>query len=105
MIENIGTIRLFYPMLFLTIGIILVVLICSAKSVMINFKGQDAESLRLTDTTTKMKDMHTDVIKTDFTVAHEKEIHHLEKMVQEINKNVDLLLERVTKLEQNQIKE
>lgn len=99
MTETVINLKLFYPMLFLTIGIIFVVLICSAKSVMINFKGQDAENLRLTDTTTKMKDMHADVIKTDFTVAHEKEIHSLEKMVQEIRDDVDLLLERVTSLE------
>lgn len=99
--NTIWTVNLFYPMLFLTIGIILVVLICSAKSVMINFKGQESENFRLSDTTTKMKDMHKEAIKVDFTSAHEKELHKLELMVQDLNQKFDLLLKRIINIENN----
>ena len=89
------TLKLFYPTLFITIGVILVVLICSAKSVMINFKGQDSENFRLSDTTTKMKDMHSEVVKAEFTEAHEKEIHSLEVKTHSLELKTDRMEELI----------
>ena len=44
--EYVLNLKLFYPMLFITLGIVLVVLICSAKSVMINFKDKDSQNFQ-----------------------------------------------------------
>ena len=101
------TFKLFYPMLFITIGIVAIILICSAKSVLINFKDKDSQNFQFKthveehqDTTTKMKDMHNEVVKVEFTPQHEKEIHHLEVMVKEIRDDVNLLFERIALIEQ-----
>ena len=51
------------------------------------------------DTTSKMKDMHNEVVKVEFTPAHEKEIHHLEVMVKEIRDDINKLFDRVAYLE------
>lgn len=106
MIEQIATIRLFYPMLFLTIVIIAVVLIFAIKAILIKFKDDDSQNFRFkthvdehTDTTSKMKSMHDNVVKVDFTVSHEKELHLLEQNVKELNIKVDLLMEKVIAIE------
>ena len=82
MIEHGANIHLFYPMLFITVGIILVVFICSVKAILIKFKDKDSQNFIFqthvqehTDTTSKMADMHKQVV---FTEAHEHELDTLE---------------------------
>lgn len=103
--EDIITLKLFYPMLFTTIVIISVVLICAVKSGF-QFKTHVDEHI---DTTDKFSKSHTEVV-SGLPIVYHKEIHNLEKEVKntnsriielakEINEKMDLLVERVTKLE------
>ena len=97
----------FYPMLFTTIiaiAIITGLVITKLKdSNLFNniFNKHTDEHI---DTTDKMKSMHDNVVKADFTQSHEKEIHDIEtrlkKVEQDIienNKKLDFLLENVVK--------
>lgn len=107
------TFHLFYPMLFTTIGVITIVLIFATKSILIKYKDNDSQNFRFKthveehiDTTNKMSKMHDNVIKVDFTDKHEKELDFLEKALEkvqkevgELNSKVDLLIEKVAKIE------
>ena len=106
--ETAWSINIFYPILFITISVVTIVLICSVKTIMIKFKDNDSENYRFKahieehiDTTDKFKNISDDIIKTQFTVAHEKELHNLEIMVEELNQKFDLLLERIIRIENN----
>lgn len=115
MITPIATLRLFYPMLFLTIGIIAIVLIFAVKNVLIKFKDNDSENFRFKthsdehqDTTAKMKQMRDIVVPVKYTSVQEKELHYIECGLKElqynvaaINKRVDDLASRVLQLENN----
>lgn len=113
---DIVTIKFFYPMLFTTIGIIIVVLIFAVKNVLIKFKDNDSENFRFkthieehTDTTTKLSKMHDNVIHIKFGEEHEleldvleKELKKLQENVKELNTKVDILFNKIIKLEQNE---
>lgn len=105
----------FYPMLFTTIGIISLALIFAVKAILIKFKDTDSKNFLFkthveehTDTTSKMAQMHDNVIKVDFTEKHEKEFDSLERglkdldnKVKDLKIQVDKLIERVIELENN----
>lgn len=118
---DIVSMSFFYPMLFGTL-IILILAVCSViKSRNGNMTFKDMFSLSSNnakeitiDTTDKMKDMHTEVIKV-LPDAYEHELHKLnsdvrtntdkitrvEALAQELNDKFDLLLQRVIELEKN----
>ena len=105
MIENVQ-IHLFYPLLFLSIiTLIVTVGVVIAKKYNDNtftnvfYKSSDNAkdvTIKITDS---MQQMHTEVVKTEFTEQHERELHHIEKTLQEISDNLTLLTERVIILE------
>lgn len=121
MITQIARFHFFYPMLFTTF-IIAILAICSViKSRNGNMTFKDMFSLSSNnakeitiDTTDKMKDMHTEVIKV-LPETYEHELHKLntdvksntdkitrvEALAQELNDKFDLLLQRVIELEKN----
>lgn len=115
MITQIATIHLFYPMLF-TVLIVLIIAVCSvikSRNGNMTFKdmfcksSDNAKEITL-DTTSKMADMHNNIVKLDFTSVHEKELDQLEKgykklkeNVEYLNEKVDELFERIIKLEIN----
>ena len=102
------TINLFYPMLFTTIVIILVVLICAVKSGF-QFKTHVDEHK---DTTGKFSKAHTEVID-GLPIQYHKELHSLEvsvednrnkmqeiiQIVTDMNNKLDLAIERIIELE------
>ena len=104
--NTVWTINLFYPL----IAFILIVLIIAISSViksrngnmtfkdMFSKSSDNAKEITI-DTTNKMTNMHNEVVKMQFTSAHEAELHKLEFMVNDLNQKFDLLLERVIKLE------
>ena len=105
MTETVISLRLFYPMLFLTIGVVLVLLICSVKTILINFKDKDSQDFQFkthceehTDTTGKMKGMHNEVVEHALPKEYESELHTLEVMVRELNDKVNYLYEEFLKL-------
>lgn len=107
--------NLFYPMLF-TVLIVLIIAVCSvikSRNGNMTFKdmfcksSDNAKEITL-DTTSKMADMHNNIVKLDFTNIHEKELDQLEKglkklkeNVEDLNEKVNELLERIIKLEIN----
>lgn len=107
------TMNFFYPMLFITLGVVLTVLITSTKAVLIKFKDKDSQNFMFKthcdehiDTTEKMKDMHKEVVQVKFCPEHEREFDALEKSVKELqdnvsdlNKQIDILFERIVQLE------
>ena len=106
--NTIWTVNLFYPMIAITFIILIIAITSIIKSRNGNMtfkdmfcKSSDNAKQITIDTTTKMKDMHNEVIKVDFTSAHEKELHKLELMVQDLNQKFDLLLKRVINIENN----
>lgn len=101
-------IKLFYPMLFTAIAMVLIVFICSTKAVLIRFKDNNSEDFRFKthvqehmDITDKMKDMHNKVV---FTESHEKELDTLEKGFDKLTKDVEELKEKVDLLVSEMIK-
>ena len=124
--EYVLNLKLFYPMLFLTIGVIAVA-ICSVikfKNGNLTFKDIFAKhddnnkdiffrhSEEHEKTTDKMKDMHHDVVGClpqqyeteldDIELAVDKNTTKLEKLtndVEEINNKIDLLVSRIVELE------
>lgn len=105
MVESVQ-IHLFYPLLFLviitliiTIGVVITKKYNDNTFTNVFYKSNDNAkdvTIHVTDT---MKDMHSDVVKTEFTSAHEAEFHYIEKTLQEILDNLTLLTERVIRLE------
>lgn len=105
---DIITIRLFYPMLFIMITIIATLIIFAIKAILIKFKDCDSENFRFKthidehiDTTSKMTSLHDKVIKVDFTTSHEKELDAIEKLLQKLDDKVEMLSNKVIKLEDN----
>lgn len=113
MIEQVTQIHLFYPLLALVL-IVLIVAICSVIKYRngnltfkdIFFKSSDNAKEITVDTTDKMAKMHDNVVKLDFNSSHENELHSLETglkelqdNVKDLEKKVDLLIERVVNLE------
>ena len=112
MIEDIVSIRFFYPMLFSTIIIIAIIIgLIIAKGKDNNLFGNNfnKHSDEHIDTTDKFSKAHTEVI-TRLPEEYEKELHSLEDNVktvqdqliataEDINAKLDLLIERVAKLE------
>lgn len=111
MIDNIQ-IHLFYPLLFLTIiTLIATVGVVIAKKYNDNtftnvfYKSNDNAkdvTIHVTDT---MKDMHSDVVKAEFTEQHERELHNMEKTLIEISEKLTLLTTRVMRLEQEKLRD
>ena len=105
--------KLFYPMLFTTITIITIAIAIIIGLVKAKTKDNglfnnifNRHSDEHEDITDKMKSMHDNVIHVEFSEKHEKEFHSLECNIKELQKNlkelkqqVDLLVERVIKLE------
>ena len=96
------TINLFYPMLF-TVIVIAIIAICSVikyRNGNMTFKdmfsksSDNAKEVTI-DTTTKMKDMHSEVVKAEFTEAHEKEIHSLEVKTHSLEFKTDRMEELI----------
>ena len=121
MITQIAEIKLFYPMLFLTIGFIAVVIgivLIKGKDVKIFNKSSDnIKELALDnnkthiDTTDKFSKAHTEVI-TALPQHYEDELHSLEKAVkntddklialaEDVNRKLDMIIERIVILENN----
>ena len=116
MVEDITTLKLFYPILFFVIGVIITVLIFSCKTVLIKFKEKDSEDFRFKthvdehiDTTGKFSKAHTEII-AGLPIEYHQELHCLEEKVKnvesqlilltvDINKKLDLMIERISKLE------
>jgi len=108
---EITTINLFYPLLFIVL-IVLIVAICSvikSRNGNMTFKdmfsksSDNAKEITI-DTTGKMANMHSEVIKAEFTEAHEKEIHELEvkihrmeQLINSIKDDIDLLMKEYHK--------
>lgn len=106
--ENI-TINLFYPCIFLTIIVLIitvgiVIVKCKDSTLVQNIfsKSNDNAKEVTINTTNKMEKMHEDVVKIDFSTSHEKELHTLELMVKELNRKVDILVDKVANLEKKQ---
>ena len=100
--ENI-TINLFYPMLFVVIGLLIivsgVVLIKCKDSNLFNsiFNRHVDEHI---DTTDKFSKAHTEVVERTLPPVYEKELHSLEKnnkrifdILESINNKLDMLIE------------
>lgn len=115
MIEQVTQIHLFYPLLALVL-IVLIVAICSVIKYKngnltfkdIFFKSTDNAKEVTIDTTNKMKSMHDNVIKVDFTSNHEHELHSIEcnlkkieEDIEELKTIVNSLLARVIELEKD----
>lgn len=106
MIENVQ-IHLFYPLLFLTIITLIVTAgVVIAKKYNDNtftnvfYKSNDNAKDITIHVTDNMKDMHSEVVKAEFTEQHEHELDYLEKTLQKISEDLTLLTTRVIKLEQ-----
>lgn len=112
MITQIANFHLFYPMLFTTI-VILIIAVCSTIKYMngntthkgivenikdIFFKSSDNAREVTIDTTSKMKDMHDNVVKVDFTSNHEHEFHTIECDLKQLKETVDDINEKVNDL-------
>lgn len=107
--------NLFYPFLFLTIIVLiatigLVITKCKDSTLFQNIFAKSSDNAKevTIDTTNKMKDMHDNVIKVDFTQSHEKELHtietkveRMEKQLQEISDGLTELTKRVIEIEKN----
>ena len=108
MITQIANFHLFYPMLFTTIGVISLALIFAIKAILIKFKDTDSKNFLFKthveehiDTTSKMKSMHDNVVKVDFTDKHE---HELDEIEQTIDTHSTQLEQLTLKVEQIDIK-
>lgn len=111
MLENTSLVQihLFYPLLFIAI----IVLIVTIGIVVVKTKDNglfnnifNRHSEEHEDTTSKMKDMHDNVVHVQFGVEHEQELDSLEKNlkkldedVQELKYTVNLLFEKIIQLE------
>ena len=109
--EDFITLRWFYPMLFLTISIITIVLICTIKTVLVKFKDKDSQNFQFKahidehiNTTDKFSKAHTEVIEHTLPPVYEKELHSLEQnnklvitMLKEITIKLDFLIENTKK--------
>lgn len=101
-------INLFYPLLFLVIITLIVTVGIVVKGIkgddtfksIFNVSSNNAKDITV-DTTTKMKSMHDNVVHIQFGQEHEKELHKLEENIKDLNDKVDLLFERVIRLEQD----
>ena len=91
-------INLFYPCVFLTI----IVLIVTVGIVIVKCKDSALFQNIFCKSSDKMEKMHEDIVKSTFTTEHEKELHRLEIGIREINQKIDILVERVIKLERKQ---
>ena len=107
MLEQVNQIHLFYPLLFLVIiTLIITAGVVIAKKYNDNtftnvfYKSNDNAKDVTIHVTDNMKDMHTEVVKAEFTEQHEHELHHIETTLKEISDNLTLLTARVLKLEQ-----
>ncbi len=107
MLEQVNQIHLFYPLLFLAIiTLIITTSVVIAKKYNDNtftnvfYKSNDNAKDVTIHVTDSMKDMHTEVVKAEFTEQHEHELHHIETTLKEISDNLTLLTARVLKLEQ-----
>ena len=102
MIEHGANIHLFYPMLFITI-VIIVITVCSvikSRNGNMTFrdmfcKSSDNAKEVTIDTTSKMADMHRQVV---FTEAHEHELDTLEKDIKKLQDTVNDLNDKVNEL-------
>lgn len=107
MLEQVNQIHLFYSLLFLVIiTLIITTGVVIAKKYNDNtftnvfYKSNDNAKDVTIHVTDSMKDMHTEVVKAEFTEQHEHELHHIETTLKEISDNLTLLTARVLKLEQ-----
>lgn len=107
MLEQVNQIHLFYPLLFLVIitliitaGVVIVKKYNDNTFTNVFYKSNDNAKDVTIHVTDSMKDMHSEVVKAEFTEQHEHELDYLEKTLQEISENLTLLTARVLKLEQ-----
>lgn len=112
MIEETYQIHLFYPLLFVVIGLFIIM----ASIVIIKFKDSSLFNSIFNrhvdehiDTTNKFSLSHTEVV-SGLPIIYHKEFHQLEEdvkdnkfriiqLAKELNEKMDILVERVTKLE------
>ena len=107
MIETVSSYNSFYFLLFAFL-IILAIIAGSVikhkssdkKDTAIFYKSNDNAKDVTIHVTDNMKDMHSEVVKAEFTEQHEHELHHIETTLKEISDNLTLLTARVLKLEQ-----
>lgn len=104
--EYVLNLKLFYPMLFTTIGIVSLALIFAVKTILIKFKDTDSKNFLFkthvdehTDTTSKMKSMHDNVIKVDFTDSHEKELDEIEQTIDTHSTQLEQLTLKVEQID------
>lgn len=101
---EVTTINLFYPLLFITIGLFIivggVVIIKCKDSTLFNniFNKHSDEHI---DTTDKMCNMHDKVVTLAWDSTKEQELHRIECLIKEISFKVDALTERVIYLEKH----
>ncbi len=99
-------IHLFYPMLFLAFIVLTVTigLVIKGKSsdntyTKVFAKSNDNAKDITIKVTTDMKNMHNEIVEHALPLEYEQELNSLEVMVHEIKDKLDLLLERVIRLE------
>lgn len=110
MLENTSLVQihLFYPLLFIflivvavTIGLVVRGKSGDKKDTTIFAKSSDNAKEITIDTTSKMKSMHDNVVKVDFTSSHEHELDDIEQIID----NHTTQLEQLTlKVEQIDVK-
>ena len=105
MIDNVQ-IHLFYPLLFLllivvtvTIGIVFRGKLADKKDTQIFVKSNDNAKDVTLNISNNMKEMHNTVVEHALPLEYEQELNSLEVMVHEIKDKLDLLIERVIRLE------
>lgn len=105
------TINLFYPLLFTVIVVLIVtvgcVLVkCKDNNLFGNIFNKSSDNTKeiTLNTTDKLSKAHTEIVEVKWDEAHEKEMHRLEVQIREIIEKLDMLIKRVSILEQDRNK-
>lgn len=106
MVETVSSYDSFYLLLFAFL-IILAIIAGSVikhkssdkKDTAIFYKSNDNAKDVTIHVTDSMKDMHSEVVKAEFTEQHEHELDYIEKTLQKISDDLTLLTTRVINLE------
>lgn len=98
MTETVLRLHLFYPMLFTTIivlGIIIGLVVTKTKDNGLFNNIFNKHTDEHIDTTSKMKDMHDNVIQVPYTDKQEKELHNIETRLAKIEEDFQILSDKL----------
>ena len=107
MLENTSLVQihLFYPLLFIflivvvvTIGLVIKGKSSDKKDTTIFAKSSDNAKEITIDTTSKMAQMHDNVVKVDFTNSHEKELDEIEQTIDTHTTQLEQLTAKVEEI-------